>query len=97
MEKLYALKQYLQRLAGSLEIPLLCGPFYWASIFSLQGPHFPGRIGTRVPILPEKWGPGMPILGGPYFHVTPVLQDSLTISRSERLLVPVANATFVRH
>ena len=36
----------------------------------IQDPHFPGRIGTRVPILPEIWGPGVPILGGPYFHVT---------------------------
>ena len=24
------------------------------------GPHFAGKMGTRVPILPVKWGPGSP-------------------------------------
>ena len=43
-----------------------------------QDPHFPGRIGTRVPILPEKWGSGVLILGGPYFHVTPVAFHTYT-------------------
>ena len=28
-------------------------------------------MGTRVPILPVKWGPGVPILGGPHFSITP--------------------------
>ena len=37
-----------------------------------MGPHTPGNIGTRVPIFPGVWGPGIPILGGPHFHMTPV-------------------------
>ena len=53
------------------------GPYfhYRVPIFTMkmgtQDPHFPGRIGTWVPILPEKWRSRVPILGGPHFHVTP--------------------------
>ena len=31
------------------------------------GPHFH----QGIPIFPGKWGPGVPILGGPNFHMTP--------------------------
>ena len=33
-------------------------------------PHSPGNIDTWVLILLEKWGPGVPILGGLRFHMT---------------------------
>ena len=34
------------------------------------GPHSPGNMGNRVPILPGEWRPKVPILGGPHFHMT---------------------------
>ena len=39
---------------------------------SRQSPHTPGKMGTRVPIFPGVWWPGIPILGGLHFHPTPV-------------------------
>ena len=38
------------------------------------GPHSTVIMGPRVPILPVEWGPGVPILGGPHFILTPDLQ-----------------------
>ncbi len=35
----------------------------------LGGPYFH----EGVPIIPGIWGPGVPILGGSHFHMTPVL------------------------
>ena len=34
------------------------------------GPHSPGNMGNRVPILPGEWRLKVPILGGPHFHMT---------------------------
>ena len=48
-----------------------------------QDSHYPGRIGTRVPILPEKWGPGVPIIGGPYFHVTVVITPLTSLMKDQ--------------
>ena len=57
---------------------------YRGSPFSQEGPHFtgnmgtpsphiPGKMGTRVPIFLGVWGPGVLILRGPHFHITPDL------------------------
>ena len=44
---------------------------------SPMGPHSPGRLWTRVPILPGEWGPGVPISGCPHSPLTPALACGL--------------------
>ena len=34
------------------------------------------KMGTQVPIHPVKWGPGVPISGGPHFPMTPAARKS---------------------
>ena len=41
----------------------------------IRGPHIHMIIGTRVPIFIGIWGPGVPKVGGPHFHMTPALQN----------------------
>jgi hypothetical protein len=42
-------------------------------ILGTRDPQNTGKMGTRVPIFPVKWGPGVPVLGGPHFNLTPGL------------------------
>ena len=37
----------------------------------IRDPQNNSIMGTRVPIIPGNWGPGVPVLGGPHFYLTP--------------------------
>ena len=37
----------------------------------IPGPYSTRKMGTRVPIITVEWGPGILILGGPHFTLTP--------------------------
>ncbi len=56
----------------------LGGPYFHEGVpifpvkLGTPGRHNPEKMGTRVPIIPGIWGPGVPILGRPHFHMTPV-------------------------
>ena len=40
-------------------------------IMGIWGPQNNSKIRIRVPIIPGKWEPGVPVLGGPHFYLTP--------------------------
>ena len=78
---------------GSPVIPIFTviwgspSPFYRengdprGSLFSREGPHIPGRMGTRTPILPDKSGshphfPGKKGMGSPRFRGSPFSHDT---------------------
>ena len=46
------------------------GPYFYR-ILGTQGHHFHMILGTRVPIFTWNWGPRVPNVGGPHFHMTP--------------------------
>ena len=59
----------------------------------------------RVPKILGNWGPGVPILGGPYFHVTPITkhlkhgtsEEPKPINRDRGLLPPVYDSLIRTH
>ncbi len=54
--------------------PRICGPRLPISPFKMAPtvPPIPEQKRPRDPISPRIWAPGVPILGGPNFHMTPV-------------------------
>ena len=42
----------------------------------IRDPHNKSKMGTQVPTIPGKWGPGVPVLGDPHFYLTPGLHGA---------------------